>query len=58
MNLILFGPPGAGKGTQAEFIVKKEKLTHVTTTLNTSYGSKVFVNSRGFLLNNEMDSSL
>ena len=27
----------------------------VTTTLNTSYGSKVFVNSRGFLLNNEMD---
>ena len=27
----------------------------VTTTLNTSYGSKVFVNGRGFLLNNEMD---
>ena len=27
----------------------------VTTTLNTSYGSKVFVNNSGFLLNNEMD---
>ena len=27
----------------------------VTTTLNTSYGSKLFVNNRGFLLNNEMD---
>jgi gamma-glutamyltranspeptidase/glutathione hydrolase len=27
----------------------------VTTTLNTNYGSKVFVNERGFLLNNEMD---
>ena len=27
----------------------------VTTTLNTSYGSKVFVKNRGFLLNNEMD---
>ena len=27
----------------------------VTTTLNTSYGSKVFINGRGFLLNNEMD---
>jgi len=27
----------------------------VTTTLNTSYGSKLFVNERGFLLNNEMD---
>ena len=27
----------------------------VTTTLNTNYGSKLFVNKRGFLLNNEMD---
>ena len=27
----------------------------VTTTLNTNYGSKLFVNRRGFLLNNEMD---
>ncbi len=27
----------------------------VTTTLNTNYGSKVFVNKHGFLLNNEMD---
>lgn len=30
-NIILFGPPGAGKGTQAEFIVGDFKLTHLST---------------------------
>lgn len=31
INLVLFGPPGAGKGTQAENIVKKYKLVHLST---------------------------
>jgi len=31
LNLILFGPPGAGKGTQADFLIDKFKLIHLST---------------------------
>lgn len=31
LNLVLFGPPGAGKGTQADFIIEKFKLIHLST---------------------------
>jgi adenylate kinase len=30
-NLILFGPPGSGKGTQSERLVEKYKLIHLST---------------------------
>jgi len=30
-NLVLFGPPGAGKGTQSELIIEKFNLTHIST---------------------------
>lgn len=31
MNLILFGPPGAGKGTQAQFIVDRYNVVQLST---------------------------
>ena len=64
MNIIIFGPPGAGKGTQSEFIVKKYKLFKLSTgdllreeiNKNTSIGIKIasIVNS-GSLVSNGLD---
>ena len=31
MNIVIFGPPGAGKGTQSKFIVEKYKLFQLST---------------------------
>ena len=31
INLILFGPPGAGKGTQSAKLIDKYSLTHIST---------------------------
>ena len=31
LNLVLFGPPGAGKGTQSEYLIQKYHLVHLST---------------------------
>ncbi|MBC7891089.1 MAG: adenylate kinase [Sphingobacteriaceae bacterium] len=31
LNLVLFGPPGAGKGTQSEYLIQKFDLVHLST---------------------------
>ena len=31
LNIVLFGPPGAGKGTQSKKIIEKFNLTHIST---------------------------
>lgn len=31
LNIVLFGPPGAGKGTQSAMLIEKYKLMHLST---------------------------
>ena len=31
LNIVLFGPPGAGKGTQSEKIIERYQLIHIST---------------------------
>ena len=31
MNLVLFGPPGAGKGTQSAYLIERKGFSHIST---------------------------
>ena len=67
MNIILFGPPGAGKGTQATKIVKKFNLHKVSTgdllreeiKNNTDLGNKIkSIMDRGSLISDNIINDL
>jgi adenylate kinase len=67
VNIILFGPPGAGKGTQAQFIVKKHNYFQLSTgnllrnevKLNTPLGSEIEVLiSNGEFVSNDTVNTL
>ncbi len=67
MRLVLLGPPGSGKGTQAQLICQKYKLPHISTgdifrrniTENTPLGKKAneYI-SRGSLVPDDLTIAL
>ena len=67
MNIILFGPPGAGKGTQADILVQFYELHKVSTgdllrdeiKNNTDLGNKIkFLIDRGELVSDDIINNL
>jgi Adenylate kinase and related kinases len=67
MNLIIFGPPGAGKGTQSKFIVKKFQMFQLSTgeflrneiSSNTTIGKKISsIINTGSLVSDDIVSNL
>lgn len=58
MRLILLGPPGAGKGTQAEFIVEKYGIPHISTgdifRKNIKEGTELGTEAKGYMDRGEL----
>ncbi|MDK2867061.1 MAG: adenylate kinase [Clostridiales bacterium] len=58
MRLILLGPPGAGKGTQAEFIVEKYGIPHISTgdifRKNIKEGTELGTRAKAFMDKGEL----
>lgn len=58
LNLILLGPPGAGKGTQAERLQADFKLAHISTgdmlRSQVAQGTELGVKAKGFMDRGEL----
>ena len=58
LNLVLFGPPGAGKGTQAEFLIKVYNLIHLSTgdllRSEIAAGSKLGIEAKTYMEKGEL----
>jgi adenylate kinase len=53
MQVVLFGPPGAGKGTQAKFLAEKFNIPHISTgdilRENVKKGTALGVKARSYM---------
>lgn len=58
MNIILLGPPGAGKGTQAAKIVEKYNIPHISTgdifRENIKNGTELGMKAKGYMDKGEL----
>lgn len=58
LNLVLFGPPGAGKGTQSIKLTEKYGLVHLSTgdifRANIKGGTELGVKAKGFMDNGQL----
>ena len=67
MNIVIFGPPGAGKGTQSKFIAEKFNMYQLSTgdilrkemSKNTEIGKKISsVINTGSLVSDQIVSDM
>ncbi len=58
LNIVLFGPPGAGKGTQSQKLIEKYQLKHISTgdifRKHLSEGTELGKKARGYMDNGNL----